>query len=141
MTKLHDDDDGKRLVEVLSDGNLEAAAALLTLLENAFQEKAEKGTVLLGVTRFFDEWGMYGKDVAVVLNDLCEGDPLRFIMLFSSVQSGFFPLEKLKLLCSDHSGNAKIKQFEWAAISMMVQVRLKELRTKGEPNENQVDKH
>jgi len=85
MTRLHDDDTAKRLVEVLSDGNLEAAAALLTLLENSYQQSASKGMVLLGITRFFDEWGMYGKDVAVVLNDLCEGDPLKFIMLFSSI--------------------------------------------------------
>jgi len=89
----------------MADGNPGAARALMELLTDS---TTDPDSALGGVGKILslDDYGIYGTDVYVFYNDICERDVKKMIGVMRAVQLGLFEAETLRDACSrqDRSG-------------------------------------
>lgn len=105
MSKITLNDSIQDMMIKMSDGNPGAVGALMSLLTDS---TTDPDSALGGIGKIMslDEYGIYGTDVYVFFNDICERDVKKMIGVMRAVQLGLLERETLKDACSrqDRSG-------------------------------------
>lgn len=106
--KLHDTP--ITAIAKMSDGNPGAMTAMMELIANG--EKIDPDSFMggLGNILSLDTNGIYGTDIYVLFNDICDRNVARMISVLRAVQLGFLDSSKLADACSrqDYSGKDMI---------------------------------
>lgn len=86
----------------MSDGNPGAMKVLMELL-SITQDNPDGGW---GTVLMLDSLGIYGTDIYVLYNDICNSELIKTIAVIRAVQLGYFSGDILKDACSrqDYSG-------------------------------------
>lgn len=90
----------------MSEGNPGAVTTLIEMIQvnKAIDPDSAFGefSAILGL----DSFGIYGTDIYILHNDICERDMVKTIAVLRSIQLGMFPREILKDAChrQDRSG-------------------------------------
>lgn len=108
MSRIKLTDSTMSAIVKISDGNPGAATALMEMLRC----DADPDDFLGPISPIFslDSHEIYGSDIYVLWNDICERDSVKTIGVLRSVQLGFFPEDTLKKACAkqDYSGKNMI---------------------------------
>lgn len=89
------------VVMKMSDGNLGAMKVLMNILSPDSNE-IDPDNVMggMGVILSLDTHGIYGTDIYILYNDICQNDLVKFLAILRAVQLGFFSEHILKDACS-----------------------------------------
>ena len=93
-------------ITMLAKGNPGACTCLCKLLEYTFHDHCELPVHGVNVLRLLDKYGIYGTDIYVLWNDICDEDYFKVLELLSAVEIGFLDSATLCDACSrqDYSG-------------------------------------
>lgn len=108
MSKIKLEDSIQEIIIKMSDGNPGAVTAIMELLKN--NKKIDPVSALgnLGAILSLDTDNIYGADIYVLWNDICDRNTVKMISVIRAAQLGLFSHETLKNACSrqDRSGMA-----------------------------------
>jgi len=94
----------------MSDGNPGAISAMVELLKHG--ERIDPQGIMggIGFILDLDREGIYGTDIYVFWNDICEQEVVKMIAVLRAVQLGFFSGRTLANAChrQDRSGKSMI---------------------------------
>lgn len=93
----------------MSEGNPGALTVLVSILSSDSIDP-DNGLGGLGVILNLDSLGIYGTDIYILHNDICEGDIVKTLAVLRAVQLGFFSGDLLKATshAQDRSGKALV---------------------------------
>ena len=93
------------VITKMSEGNPGALTVIMQLLSS---EKIDPDSALggLGNILSLDSYGIYGSDIYIFHNDICDRKINKMIAVLRAVQLGFFSSHKLRTACAkqDRSG-------------------------------------
>ena len=94
----------------LADGNPGAASCLCRLLEITFENPHNLPINGANMLLLLDRWGIYGTDIYVLWNDICDGDFVKVLELLSATYLNLLNPSVLVDACSrqDRSGKSLI---------------------------------
>ena len=97
-------------VTKLADGNPGAASCLCRLLEITFKNPHNLPINGANMLLLLDRWGIYGTDIYVLWNDICDGDFVKVLELLSATYLNLLNPAVLADACSrqDRSGKSLI---------------------------------
>ncbi len=103
-------DNTKDILLKMSDGNPGALTVMLQLLDIVPKIDPDNLMGGLGTILLLDSYGIYGTDIYILHNDICERDFVKTVSVLRATQMGFLPSAKLVDACSrqDRSGKALI---------------------------------
>lgn len=93
----------------MSDGNPGALNVLMQMLKSdSIDPDAAMGG--LGSILLLDTWGIYGSDIYILNNDICDRDLPKTLAVLRATQMGMFSSDILKDAChrQDRSGKALV---------------------------------
>jgi len=99
------------IVTKMSDGNPGAMNVIMTLLQPETTEIDPDNTMGgIGVILSLDSIGIYGTDIYVLYNDICDNNLIKFIAIIRSWQLGFITDVLLRDIShrQDYSGKSMI---------------------------------
>ncbi len=98
------------IVTKLSDGNPGAMGVIMQLLTEAPTIDPDNFMGGIGTALLLDTYGIYGSDIYVLHNDICERNLAKTIGVLRATQLGMFSAVTLKAACSkqDRSGKQVI---------------------------------
>lgn len=106
MSRINLSDNAATVVAKMSDGNPGAMQTIIELFQKG--KEIDPGDPMCGLGRvlFLDTLGIYGTDIYVLYNDICERDLAKMCAVLFAVQLGFFNGDALKDACArqDYSG-------------------------------------
>lgn len=110
MVKIKLEDSIQDIVIKMSDGNPGAMTAIMELIKNGAQIDPENALGGLGALVNLDMDNIYGTDIYVLWNDVCDRNNIKMISVIRAAQLGFFSHVTLKDACSrqDRSGKDMI---------------------------------
>lgn len=89
----------------MSEGNPGAMNVILSILQ---ENKIDPDNIMGGLEPIFllDTYGIYGTDIYILNNDICEGDLAKTLAVLRATQMGMFDSNILKEAChrQDRSG-------------------------------------
>ena len=102
-------DNTMSVVIKMSDGNPGAMDAVMRLLK---PNNIDPDNILggLGMVLLMDTYGIYGTDIYVLYNDICDRNLPKMVAVLRATQMGMFSSNILKDACSrqDYSGRAMV---------------------------------
>lgn len=109
-TRIELNDTMVTAVGKMVDGNMGAMSACMDLITNG--EKIDPDSALGGFGNLLslDTHGIYGTDIYVLYNDICERSAAKTITILRAIQLGLFSDDILRDACSrqDYSGREMI---------------------------------
>lgn len=94
----------------MSDGNPGALNVLMDLfkIESSIDPDSALGGI--GSILSLDSYGIYGSDIYILHNDICDRNISKMVAVLRAVQLGFFSAHKLREACSkqDRSGKETV---------------------------------
>jgi hypothetical protein len=76
----------------MAEGNPGAATALMEITANAEAIDPESALKWLGPLVTLDSYGLYGSEIYIIWNDICQRNTRNFIMLLRAVQLGIISM-------------------------------------------------
>ena len=111
MSKINLRDSIMNVVVKMSDGNPGAMNALMQMLQPENQE-IDPDSIMGGMMKVLalDALGIYGSDIYILHNDICDRDMVKMFAVLRAHQLGFLNGSILKYACSrqDRSGKSMI---------------------------------
>lgn len=106
MSKINLSDNTATIVLKMSNGNPGAMNTIIELFQKGNEIDPDDPICGLGRVLFLDTLGIYGTDIYVLYNDICERDLAKMCAVLFAVQFGFFNGAVLKDACArqDYSG-------------------------------------
>lgn len=115
MSRIKLNDSMVDVVSKMSNGNPGAINVLMQLM-NPETNKIDPDNIMggLGNILSLDTLGIYGTDIYVLANDICENNLVKFVTVLRAHQLGFLNGNKLRDACSrqDRSGKKMINIIE-----------------------------
>lgn len=110
MSKIKLNDSGQDIVIKMSDGNPGAVTAILELLQCSAKIDPDNALGGLGIILNLDSNNIYGTDIYVLWNDICDRNIIKMIAVIRASQMGLFSNTILKNACSrqDYSGQKMV---------------------------------
>ena len=103
------EDNTRNVIMKMSNGNPGAMDAVMRLLK---PNNIDPDNVLggLGMVLLMDTYGIYGTDIYVLYNDICDRNLPKMVAVLRATQMGMFSSNILKDACSrqDYSGRAMV---------------------------------
>lgn len=110
MSKINLSDNTMDVIVKMSDGNPGAMDVIIKLLTQG--DSIDINDVMGGVGKILllDTYGIYGADIYVLYNDICERNLSKMVAVIRATQLGFLGSNILKDACSrqDYSGKELI---------------------------------
>lgn len=107
MARIKIDTKMSDMFMVMSDGNPGALTALLELFQNTARVDPDNFMREYGSILLLDMFEIYGTDIYILWNDICDRDIVNTIALIRAVQMGIISIELLKDICSRRDGSGK----------------------------------
>lgn len=106
MSKINLQDTILEVLTKMSNGNPGATVALFELVEHNEEVDPDDFMKQMGSVLSLDTYGIYGTDIYILFNDICNKDVVKMIAVLRATQLGFFSAATLKDACSrqDRSG-------------------------------------
>ena len=106
--------DIKESIIAMVEGNPGATMVLMEMLKVSHKIDPDSLLGSLGALTALDEYGIYGTDIYVLYNDICDRDNVKFLATLRAVQLGFLELSVLKDAAhrQDYSGKSLINTEE-----------------------------
>ena len=111
MERINLNDDLQSAIIKMADGNPGALTVLMRLLQPEANEIDPDNLMGgLGNILSLDSIGIYGTDIYVLMNDICENNMVKFITVLRSHQLGLIGADELRNACGrqDRSGKKMI---------------------------------
>lgn len=124
MAKIDLSDNIHSAILKMSDGNFGAVNALTELATKTQEIDPENGLGPFGNLINLDSFEIYGTDIYILFNDKCGCDIRKMCLILRATQLGFFPVAKLKEVCSDQSRSINISDEEFLGIEKEALERL-----------------
>lgn len=108
-TRIQLTDSTRDAIFKMCEGN-PGALNVLVLIMNSENIDPENTMGGIGVILFLDTLGIYGSDIYVLHNDICENDIVKTLAVLRATQFGMFSGIELKHACSrqDYSGKSLV---------------------------------
>lgn len=106
MSKINLSDNAAVVVTKMSVGNPGAMNVIIELFKRGNEIDPDDPMCGIGRVLFLDTLGIYGTDIYVLYNDICQRDLAKMCAVLFAVQFGFFDGAILKDACArqDYSG-------------------------------------
>lgn len=94
------------IIKKMSDGNQGAMMVLMRMLQSNVDPDSAFGP--LGAILSLDSFRIYGTDIFVLSNDICDGQMNKMIAVLRAVQLGLFDRKTLREACSKQDGSGRM---------------------------------
>jgi len=96
MSKIGLKDSGKDIVVKMSEGNPGAMTVIMECIKQGAEIDPESAMEGFGPILLLDSYEIYGSNIYIIWNDICNRNLRDFIMLLRCVQMGLLSINELK---------------------------------------------
>ena len=117
----------------MSDGNPGAMGAMVAMIQASPEVDPMSALGSFGPLLSLDMFGIYGSDVYVMHNDLCDRDPVRSLACLRATQLGLLAETDLKTAIAEARERYKSATLDTVAMVATVQAKLPKFAKNWEP--------
>ena len=124
MNRIQLKDTGQDILIKMANGNPGAISAMVSMIENGKTIDPDSIFGPLGAIISLDIYKIYGTDIYILWNDICEKDISKVLMLLRATNFGFFPESKLKEMTHDQTRSINISKEDWDKLLIKLRIEL-----------------